>query len=149
MYIMKKLLVLAFMIAMMAGSLSARDRVSRDVAELPATAQKLLKTYYPKMAVNHIKIDSNLFGGADYDVVLNDGTELDFDKDGELKEIDCGMREVPSGLLLKTICDYVSKNFSGRKIVSMDIDSRKYEIELSDGIELEFDRSGQFLRIDD
>ena len=119
------------------------------MAYIRADALNLITKYFPMLALNHIKIDSNLFGGADYDVVLNDGTELDFDKDGELKEIDCGMREVPSGLLLKTICDYVSKNFSGRKIVSMDIDSRKYEIELSDGIELEFDRSGQFLRIDD
>lgn len=146
---MKKLFAVLALMVMAIGSLYARDRVTTDVTELPVTAQKLLKSYYPKTGVNHIKIDTNILGVEGYDVILDDGTELDFDKNGELDEIDCGSREVPSGLVLKPIREYVAKNFSGRKIVSMDVNSRKYDIELSDGTDLEFDRSGRFLKVDD
>lgn len=146
---MKKLLAILAILCMAIVPMSARDRITRDIKELPASAQNLIKKYYPKVGINHIKIDSNIFGSKDYDVVLNDGTELDFDKDGSLEEIDCGMREVPSGLVIKPIRDYVSKNFSGREIVSMSIESRSYDIGLSDGTDLEFDRAGNFKRIDD
>ncbi len=145
---MKKLLAVMALILMLAGSAAARDRVTRDTQALPAEAQSILKKYYAKVPVNHIKIESKTFGGNSYDVVLNNGTELDFDSKGNLEEIDCGMNAVPSGLLLKSIRDYVSKNFDGKKIVSLDIKSHGYEIELSDGTDLEFDRSGAFKKID-
>lgn len=137
------------LVALFVGPASARDRVTRDSDVLPAEAKTMLKKYFPKIAVNHIKIDEHTFGGNDYDVVLNNGTEIDFDSKGMLKEIDCGIEAVPAGLILKPIRDYVAKNFNGQKIVSMDIKSRKYEIELLNGTDLEFDRAGNFLRIDD
>ncbi|MDE6534336.1 MAG: PepSY-like domain-containing protein [Muribaculaceae bacterium] len=146
---MKKLFAIMALVMLLVSPVCARDRVTRDVKELPAEAQTLLKKYYPKTGVNHIKIDSNLLGRSDYEVVLNTGTELDFDHDGNLKEIDCGAAAVPDGLVLKSIRDYVSKNFGGRKIVSLDINRNSYDVELSDGIDLEFDRSGSFKKIDD
>ena len=127
----------------------ARDEVTRDANVLPEQAKNILKTHFPKIHINHIKVDKHTFGGDDYDVVLNDGTELDFDNKGNLKEIDCGASAVPATLILKPIRDYVANNFSGQKIVTLDINSNYYDIELSNGVDLVFDRAGNFKKIDD
>lgn len=145
---MKRVLTILVVALVAVASAIARDRVTTEVAELPEPAKVLLSKYFPKTPVNHVKIESHTFGGDDYDVVLSDGTEIDFDSKGSLKEIDCGRSEVPAGIVLKSIRDYVGKSFNGKKIVSMEVKRNKYEIELSDGTDLEFDRAGNFRKID-
>ena len=146
---MKKLITLLAVVMLAVIPAVARDKVTRDVNVLPAPAREMIKKYFPKVAVNHIKIDSNFLEGHDYDVILNNGDELDFDSKGNLKEVDCGMRAVPDGMILKPIRDYVAQNFKGQKIISLSVERSKYEVELSNGTDLEFDRSGKFRRIDD
>ena len=145
---MKKIFALLAAIILSVGAIYARDKVTSNVNVLPQTARTLLAKHFPKVAVNHIKIDSDVFS-KDYDVVLQNGTEVSFDKDGNLKEVEAGVNTVPDGLILKPIRQYVKSNFKGRRIVSLDIDRNSYDIELSDGLELKFDRAGNFLRIDD
>lgn len=146
---MKKLLLSLLAIFAVVGTAVGRDRVTRDVNDLPKDAQIMLSRYFPKADVSHIKIDKHVFGGTDYDVILVNGTEVEFDSDGKWTEIDCGHTSVPDALVLKPIRDYVSKNFKGLDIVKVKIERSKYEIELSNDLDLEFDRSGRFLRIDD
>ena len=67
-----------------------------------------------------------------------------------LKEIESGRDGVvPENLILKSIRDYVSTNYVGRKIVSMDVERNGYDIELSDGVELKFNKSGKVLSVED
>ena len=146
---MKKLLMIVALVIMAIAPSYARDEVTRDANVLPEQAKNILKTHFPKIHINHIKVDKHTFGGDDYDVVLNDGTELDFDNKGNLKEIDCGASAVPATLILKPIRDYVANNFSGQKIVTLDINSNYYDIELSNGVDPVFDRAGNFKKIDD
>ncbi len=145
---MKKIFALLVALVFSVGAIYARDKVTSDVNVLPQPARTLLAKHFPKIAVNHIKIDSDVFS-KDYDVVLQNGTEVSFDKDGNLKEVEAGVNTVPDGLVLKPIRQYVKSNFKGRRIVSLDVDRNSYDIELSDGLELKFDRAGNFLRIDD
>ncbi len=146
---MKKLFLL-FAVAIFALiPVSAKDKISRNVADLPAAAQTMLKKYFSGEDVSHIKIDKHFFGGVDYDVILENGTEIEFDEAGTWKEIDCGRRAVPNDLIHKPIRDYIKNNFKNQKIVKIEIKSNKYNIELINGVDLEFDRAGNFLRIDD
>lgn len=146
---MKKILALLLTIAVCSITAAARDTISRNVADLPAKAQQTLSKNFPKQGVNHIKIDRKTFGGADYDVILNNGTEIDFNSDGEWTEVDCGKSAVPSGFVIKPIADYVKKNYPKQKIVTIEKNRNNYELELSNGVDLKFDRSGNFQRIDD
>lgn len=141
---MKKLIVVLITALAFSLSVAARDRVTRNLSELPAAAQSTLQKYFGKNKVNHIKIDKKTFGGADYDVVLDNGTEIDFDSAGNWTEIECGANKLPDGLVIKPIADYIKRNFKGQKIVAIEVSRAKYEIELTGGIELEFDRSGAF-----
>ena len=146
---MKKIIALMAIVMLAVGAACARDRVSRNVSDLPAAAQTMLTKYFPKTPVSHIKIDSEFLRGNDYDVVLVDGTEVDFDSKGNWKEIDCGRNAVPAGLILKPISDYVKANFKGQQIVQIQVERTHYDVELSSGLDLRFDRSGRFQRIDD
>lgn len=146
---MKKLLLLFAAALFTLLPAVAKDRVSRNVADLPAAAQTLLKQHFSGQDVSHIKIDKHFLGGVDYDVILENGTEIEFDDAGTWKEIDCGRRAVPNDLILKPIRDYIKNNFKNQKIVKIEVKSNKYNIELINGVDLEFDRAGNFLRIDD
>lgn len=145
---MKKLLTFLMAVALISGAAMARDRVTTDVKELPEAARTLLSKYYPDAGINHIKIDKGVFSN-DYEVVLDNGVEIDFDDDGALTEIEAGRMGVPDGLVMKSIRDYVAANYPGRKIESMDIDRWGYDVQVSGDVDHVFDRSGKFKRIDD
>ena len=116
----KKILALMAIVLMVVAGVQARDRVTRDTNVLPAAARNLIKEYFPKTEVSHIKIDSNVWGSVDdYEVILNNGTEIEFDKNGKLKDIDCGHNAVPSGLIIKPIRDYIAQNFKNYTIVGL------------------------------
>lgn len=146
---MKKLFALIAAVALVVIPAAAKNHVHNDPSVLPSAARTMLKKYFPKTAIHHIKIDSKVIGGKDYEVVLTDGTEIDFNNDGSWTEIDCGRSAVPSGLLLPAITQYVAKNFKGAKIVQVEVNRNSYEVELSTGVDLKFDRAGNFLKIDD
>lgn len=147
---MKKILTLLTVMLLGIGLGIARDKVTTDTSVLPKSALELVNKHFSKVGVNHIKIDKNMVGHIDdYDVILNNGTELEFKSDGALKSIDCGSKSIPDALVIKPIRDYVKKNFKGASIVGLEIERNSYEVELSTGLDLKFDRAGNFLKVDD
>lgn len=142
---MKKILSLLVMMVSVFGIASAADQIVYNDSPLPAQAKSLLANHF-KAKVNFVKIDKNLLGNVeDYEVVLKNGTEVEFRANGELKSVDAGSNGVPSSLLLKDITNYVKKNCKNQKIVELDIEKNHYKIELQDGRELKFDRNGTFV----
>lgn len=144
---MKKLITFMLCLCLGIGLASARERISRNANDLPQKARTTLANYF-KAGVNHIKIESKAFGGNEYDVILNDGTEVEFDSRGEWKEIDCGTKAVPSKLILPAIAKYVKQNYPSGTIVKIEVGSRHYEVELNNGIDLKFGRDGRFQKVD-
>lgn len=148
---MKKYLFL--IVAVLFGFVSgyALDKYSLDRNDLPEAAQSFLKEYFPKTAVGMIKVDKHLLKKTDYDVKLVNGTKIEFNNSGKWTSVDCKTREVPEGIIPKTIRTYVKKNFPDVKIVKIEKTSSKYEVELSDDVELTFNLLGQFkgMKMDD
>lgn len=146
---MKKLLLSLAVIVAVATAASARDTYSRSVADLPAPAVSFLKNTF-KAKVSLIKIDSNLLGHKDYEVILMDGTEVSFDKAGNWTEIETSASaSVPSSLYPAGVTQYVRKMHKGAKIVGLEKSGSGFDVELTGGLELKFDSKGNFLRYDD
>lgn len=145
---MKRTLFFLALLAVAVLPVIARDYVTRDVQQLPVAAQNTIKSYFKSKKVNHIKIDKKSFGATEYDVIFCDGMEVEFDSHGNWTEIHGGNKSVPEKLIMRPILEYVKNNFKGKKIVSIEVDRNKYELELSNGVELEFDRRGRFLKAD-
>ena len=112
--------------------------------QLPEEAQQMLEKYFPKAKIGMIKIARHLLKKTDYDVRLVNGTTIEFNNSGKWTSVDCKSREVPEGLVTKTIRNYIQKNYADVKIVKVKKKSSGYEIGLSDGVDLKFNLLGQF-----
>lgn len=142
---MKKVLI--FLIAFVFSVTSAYafiDSYKVDRKNLPEEAQQMLKDYFPKAKVSLIKVDRHLLKKTDYDVRLTNGTKIEFSNKGKWTSVDCGSKALPDELVPKTIRNYVEKNYSDVKIVSIRKRNAGYDIGLSDNIELRFNLLGQF-----
>ncbi|GEM64471.1 hypothetical protein SF1_24530 [Sphingobacterium faecium NBRC 15299] len=117
--------------------------------QLPANAQTFIKNNF---AINQISStieeQENLFS-KEYKVILNNGTEIEFDKSGNWEEVDGQKTAIPLKIVPRNIQNYVAKSFPNTQIVKIKKSLRKYEVEISNGLELEFNKKGQFTKIDD
>ena len=145
---MKKILLASVMALIAVFVVNARDIISRNMADLPATAQNTLKQNF-KSGISVIRIDKDLLGVSEYEVILKDGTDLTFDRDGVWQEVEMAMgKRVPDSMVPKAILNFIKVNNKGRKIIGIEKNRKSYEVQLDNGVELKFDRAGNFLRYD-
>ena len=129
------------------ASLSARDEIISE-QQLPAAAKTFVKQYFKNRTVSLAKKDVDP-GSTSYDIVLNSGTKIEFNAKGEWKEVDCAPAAVPAALVPAAIAKYVKANYANLKIVKIERNAAGYDIELSNDVDLQFDKQGNFVRIDD
>ena len=120
--------------------------ISTIFQTMPANVKSFLAKYYPKATVAKYEA-KNTVVGKKYEVKLNNGAEIDFDKNGNWEEIS-DKQGVPSALIPATIKAYIAKNYKSIKVESIDKESNKIKVDLMNDIDLEFDKNGKFLRID-
>ena len=136
---MRKILFLMAMLVCSFQFAMAGDVVTRDVNKLPVAARK----------VAYIKIEKDLFQTTSYDVKLADGIELEFNSKGEWLEIDCKNKSVPSTFIPQAISKYMKANYNGHKTVKIERNRKGYELTLENGLEVDFDQFGGFLKLSD
>lgn len=118
-----------------------------SVTTLPTKAQILLTNYFGNQKVALATIESGVVNKS-YDVVLHNGTKLEFNKKGELTEIDCKQGVVPVKLIPLSIKNYLQNNYPGQSVKKLEIKKKEYEVELSTGIDLTFNKHFQLIDID-
>ncbi len=118
-----------------------------NVNELPAKAQTLLSKHFKGQKVMLATIESGVVSKS-YDVVLRNGTKLEFDKKGNLTEIDCKQGIVPSQLIPQPIKNYLKENYRGEAVRKIELNKKEYEVELANGIDLTFNKHFQLIDID-
>ena len=118
-----------------------------NVNELPAKAQTLLSKHFKGQKVMLATIESGVVSRS-YDVVLRNGTKLEFDKKGNLTEIDCKQGIVPSQLIPQPIKNYLKVNYRGETVRKIELNKKEYEVELANGIDLTFNKHFQLIDID-
>lgn len=125
------------------------DKVTNNINELPQVSRTFLNNYFNGNKVSHIKIDKDLFLVDSYDVILTDGTSVEFNRDGEWKEVKSFQQNIPDTLIPAEIRQYVSQNYPGQKIMTVERGKRKVSVDLANGLELKFDLNGNLIDIDD
>ena len=145
---MKRLfLTVSIMVAAVGVACADVDRPIA-VEKLPELAQRFLKQYFSQVNVSLATEDVEL-AYKEYDVVLTDGTRIEFRSNGDWKDVDCKYGEVPKGIVPKPIEDYIRKNYPDVKITQIDRENRKYyEVTLSNRLELTFDMKYRLVEID-
>lgn len=115
---------------------------------LPETITAFVKQHFPNATIAGIEPDND-HGGVEYDVYLSDGTELDFDVNNQWETVECRASGVPAAFIPQAIANYVKSNYQNMTIAKIHKEYHGYEIELSNGLELNFDKSGNFMGMDD
>lgn len=118
-----------------------------SVNALPAKAQALLSQHFNGQKVMLATIESGVVSRS-YDVVLQNGTKLEFDKKGNLAEIDCKQATVPDQLIPQAIKNYLMANYAGQSVKKIEMNKNEYEVELANGLDLTFNKHFQLIDID-
>lgn len=148
---MKKIaLLFALLCCSAAGAATlADDDRPITVSELPQAAQQFLKSHFAGTNVAWVTVDGNFFD-KDYEVGFPDGSKIEFSRNGEWKEVEMrGASAVPASVVPEAIRNYVARNYPQTVVRAIARDRRGYEVELSNGLELEFDNAFRLLKIDD
>lgn len=146
---MKKVLSVLVMVLFAMQFVSAKDVVTTDEKSLPKDSQTFIQQYFSNSAISYIKIDNEFLKGKKYEVVLTNGTEIDFDSKGNWIEVDAKKAEVPAELIPTYVKNYLSTNFKKEYITQIEKDRRGIEVELNNDLSLRFDKNGNLVELDD
>ena len=144
---MKKTLIIAlfFMGIAMTNTSCNSDKKAQAINDF-------VRTYFPDT-----EVIANIKDGLDCDVTLSDYTQIGFDGNlfGKLEwdEVDCSHASlsttVPAALVPAQISNYVNRIHGSQTITKIAKDNRGWDIELSNGIEIEFDKKFNVIDFDD
>lgn len=111
---------------------------------LPTEAQSFIKTHFANVKVLQVTKEFT-----EYEVILANGSRLEFDRSGNWKEVNCRGGAVPESVIPSRIQTYIKANYASDNIRTIERNKRGYEVKLSSGFELKFDKNCNFKRIDD
>ncbi len=116
--------------------------------EMPSMAKAFVKSYFPGMQGVKVERDGK-HSSAKYEVTLSDGTEIEFDSNGEWIDVDAPSgKAVPAGIVPAPIAKFVADTYPGQLINEFSREHYGYKAELTNEVELEFDRDYILIRID-
>ncbi len=114
--------------------------------DLPAEIKTFITTHFPaNPIIQSVKDRDGL--ELTYDVILEGNISLEFNRKKQITDID-GIAKLPDSVIPSKIIDYVSANYSGNVITGWELDNKNQQVSLDNGLELEFNMAGDFLRID-
>lgn len=141
------LLIVLSLLSVMACA--GNDKITSDTNVLPVSSRQFISDHFKDTPVSHIQIEKNLIRISSYDVILTDGTNVEFNHKGEWKEIKRHGLPIPQAIIPEVIQGLIKKNYSSNKVVKIEKEIRDYEIKLDNGLEMTFDLKGNLIDIDD
>lgn len=131
-----KTAIISFAIALGIASSYAKETYTSDISVLPQPAISFLNDNFKGVNITKIKIETGWFKKTTYDVDLANGVEIEFDKNGNWKDIESKTANLPLSLLPKQLAEAVNKKVPDAKIESIERKGYGYKIELENDVEL-------------
>lgn len=130
----------AFILLIIFSSVLAADDWKVDPNELPQSAIDFINKFFPNNRIILAERDRKK-----YEIVLENGVELEFFINGELKEVEGNYVAVPPEILPKTVANTVSVTFPNTTITKIKKKWNLYEVKLNNSMALYIDVNGQLL----
>lgn len=125
----------------------ADDDKPIQFSQLPQTAQQFVNQNFGDKKVALAKMESDFFG-KNYDVIFVNGDKVEFDRSGNWEKIKCQYSQVPTSLIPNQIQVYVRSNYPDNKIIELEKDRSTYEVKLTNGWELKFNKNFELIDLD-
>lgn len=146
-YHMKRISLLGIFVGILLLTACSDKPVTAD--QLPESVTSFIQQYFPGQDITLAKKDIELTG-SQYDVVLADGTQIDFDSSNGWDKIECTLENpVPTALIPAPIVSQIRDKFPDAMILKIDRENDGYEVELANGLELKFNKQGSLMGMDD
>lgn len=113
--------------------------------KIPPQSKAFIDKYFPNSTVVLAEMDEDDDNGMEYSVLLNDGTKIEFDLQGEWKRVGRNKTGVPATLIPKPIIEYVKTNYPEDVITKLSKKPYGFKIELSNDEDVRFNPQGQFI----
>ncbi len=139
---------LTLVLSMTIGLSNAQEKLI-TFKELPTIARTFVEKQFSKLKISVVSLEKEILQGNSYKVRFTDGTSLEFDKKGNWTEIDSKKNAIPSHLIPSNIVSHVHKSFPNNEVVQISKESNGFEVELTNGLDLKYNRKGDFIKIDD
>lgn len=122
------------------------NEIVLTASEIPTQISTFISTHFPNSSIIRAikETDDNVVS---YEVYLSEGFELTFNSSFEIIEIE-GDTQLPNSVIPTAILDYVAQNYPSNFITDWELKTNYQEIELNNGLELEFTLDGVFIRVD-
>ena len=134
---MKKLFLLLVSVFTMQVAMADNDKPV-TFEQLPQAAQQFIKQNFADREIAFSKMEKEWFDTS-YDVLFTNGDKLEFDKNGQWKEMKCKFTSVPEKAVPAPIVKFVNDKYPGVKILAIEKDRYEYEVRLSNFWEITFD----------
>ena len=139
---MKQLAVLLLSFLSFTQVIKAEEYIIKS-QDLPKAAIEFLDTHYKDNKISFAKMDKEILQTT-YKVTLVNGVQIEFNKKGAWISVDAGVDGiVPKTIIPKRILAFVSQNYADFQICEIEYESREYSVELSNGLDLEFNKKGE------
>lgn len=122
------------------------NEVTLKTSEIPAEIKTYVDTHFASSNINRaVKETEN--GVVSYEIYLGGNVELEFDSMYKITDID-GRTQLPDSVIPTALLNYVKQNYPNQFITDWELELNHQQVELNNGVELEFAMNGDFLRID-
>lgn len=143
----RNLTVTAFCFVASVFNASADNNKPIAFEQLPVPAQEFVTTHFADVKVTITTVESGLLEKT-YDVALNNGVKLEFDRKGQWTEVACPTTYVPSKVLPNEIKAYLETTFPQSKVTKIEREDGRYEVTLENGTEVTFNKKFQVTDVD-
>ena len=124
---------------------SCDDEKKIDFGDLPSEARSFIENYFPSADILSI-VQEKEDGRKEYQVKLSDGTDMEFDEDGEWTNIECYFSPLPTGILPANVITKVVELHPEAYINGVEKELGGYVVEVTDagGIDWDMRFNAQF-----
>lgn len=145
---MKQLFLTTIIILSLIFNTSCNDDDSETPVqsqEIPSEIKNYVTTNFPSSTITNATIEND--DSHKYEITLSGGYKLKFNSANAIVDIE-GTSKLPDSVIPAKILQYVTTNYPSNYIISWETDSTTQEVKLNNNVELVFNMSGDFIRID-
>ena len=135
---MKKIVFLAGALFTLSGVAAQEQKATLN--DLPADAINFVRQHFLVANITSVWKDID-YNDEDYSVIFKDGVEVEFNGEGDWKELKARYGKLPDQVIPAKILAHVQTTYPSKNIkeLSRSLSKKKYEVELNDELEIKFD----------
>lgn len=116
-------------------------------SKLPKAITSYLSNNFPKNPILQVSLKERS-SSKRFKIILKSNIKVEFNSKYGVTKIEANS-QLPYSVIPREVLKYVKANYPNAAITEWELEHQGQQVELDNGLELNFDMTGKFLRIDD